>query len=289
MTKPTRLFVDGPYGQIHARVKCAERATRTPLVCLHMFPQSGRNFSQFLEKTRPDRSIAAIDFPGHGESAAPTHPISAEDYASAMWTAIDQLEFLSAHEQVDLFGIHAGSKLTVEMTAQRPNDVRKLVLSSAAVLLPDEVVELRKTFAPIPLDEEGSRFKHLWHLIVRNRPDYMTLEACAVLFAEMLRGGEKYEWGHHAVFEYNLKFPDVLRTIEQPVALLNPHDELSKMTLRSMEYLRNVELFDLPQWGHGFLEAFPEDIAEIVFNWLDGEPVSNVANVNNSVGTKIPA
>lgn len=271
MAQTRRLFVDGPYGQMHARIKQAEKQVSRPLICLHMFPQSGRNFQGFLDVAAVDRTVVALDFPGHGESDAPTHPISATDYAHAMWVAIDELDLLSSFGSLDLFGVHAGAKLAVEMTAQRRENVRKLVLSSAAVLMSEEVERLKESFAPRPLDEQGSRFRHLWHLIVNNRPDYMRLEDCAVLFSEILRGGEKYEWGHHAVFDYNLKFPDVLKTIDQPVALLNPHDELREMTLRSADYLRHVELFDLPNWGHGFIEAFPDKVANLVFGWLDRE------------------
>lgn len=278
MANTRRLFVDGPYGQMHARIRSAESQTSPPLVCLHMFPQSGRNFHGFLDAAVSDRSVVALDFPGHGESDAPPHPITAQDYARAMWAAIDELELLLPFGNIDLFGVHAGAKLTIAMTAQRPDNVRKIVLSSAAVMMPSEVENLKQSFAPRPLDEEGSRFSHLWHLIVRNRPDYMTLEDCSVLFAEILRGGEKYEWGHHAVFEYNLVFPDVLKTIEQPVALLNPHDELREMTLRSLDYLTNVELFDLPNWGHGFIEAFPAQVADLVFSWLDRDASKNEPN-----------
>lgn len=280
MPKPKRLFVDGPHGQIHVRIATpAKAAKQPPLVCLHMFPQSGRNFVQFLEAASVDRVVIAPDFPGHGESDAPAEPIAAEEYAQSIWAAVDAMGLLNTHGAIDLFGVHAGAKLAVETAYQRPDDVRKIVLSSAAVLYPNEIAALKKSFQPIPLDEEGTRFKHLWNLIIRNRRRYMTYDICAASFAEILRGGEKYEWGHDAVFNYNVRFPERLAAITHPVALLNPKDELYDMTLRSMDYLQNVELFDFPQWSHGYIEAYSHEVAELVRQWLDQDPAQAPSKV----------
>lgn len=270
MSNLKRLFVNGRYGQVHARVSGPKTATRRPLVCLHMFPQSGRNFEYFIEAASEDRLVVAPDFPGYGESSSPPHPISAEDYASAMWDAIDALELCKVHGQIDIFGIHAGAKLAVELANQRPGSVNRIALSSAAVLDKSEIERLKGIFSPIKLDEDGSRFKHLWRLLVDNRGPEMSLEMCATSFAEMLRGGEGYEWGHMAVFEHNYKFADVLTKIQHPVALLNPGDELYKYTPRSAEFLPNCTLIDLPNWTHGYLEAHAEAAADIITDWMDG-------------------
>jgi len=249
-----------------------------------MFPQSGRNFARFVECASSHKRVVAPDFPGHGESDAPTSRISAEAYAASMWEVVDGIDLLDSHGSIDLFGVHAGAKLAVEMANQRPDDVNRLVLSSAAVLFPQEVERLKNSFEVIPLDEAGSRFRHLWQLVTRNRPESMTLEMCAAAFAEILRGGEQYEWGHHAVFDYNLRFPDVLKTLRHPVALLNPGDELYAMTRRSLDYLEDVTLFDLPDWGHGFLDTNTEEVTRIVNGWLDGEDGSRQAVSTTALG-----
>lgn len=271
MAKPKRLFVDGPYGQIHLRMAVPNAPTRPPLVCLHMFPQSGRNFHRFVGEASNDRIVIAPDVPGYGESDAPEIPITAEDYARSVWSVVDELALLD-NGAIDLFGIHAGAKLAVEAAYQRPGDVRKIALSSAAVLYADEIAQLKRTFSPIPLDEEGSRYQHLWRLLIRDRRSYMTLKTCADSFAEMLRGGEKYEWGHDAIFDYNERFPERLKALGHPVALLNPKDELYSMTTRSLDYLKNGELFDLPAWSHGYLETYPDEAAALILGWLDNDP-----------------
>ena len=263
-----REFVDGPYGQMHLRKTNAWSSGHRPLLCLHMFPQSSVKFRRLLEVVDDDRLVVAPDFPGYGESDHPQQPIAAEDYAASIWRVVDALSLLDPHGQIDVFGIHAGAKLAVEFLSQRPEHVNRVVLSSAAVLYPNEIDELRASFQPIQLDEAGTRFTHLWNLLMRNRHDDMTLERCASVFAEMLRGGEQYEWGHHAVFEYNLKFPSVLESVTHPVALLNPKDELYQMTKRTMTYLPNAQLFDLPEWGHGYLDAHAERAYALVRDWI---------------------
>lgn len=280
MTAPKRKFVDGSYGQIHLRIAKPEYPTKRPLVCAHMFPQSGRNFEAFVEAASEDRIVVALDFPGYGESTPPPHPISAAEYARSVWEVVDALSLCEAHGDVDLFGIHAGAKLTAEAVRQRPQDVNRVLLSSAAVMFPEEVARLKSVFTPIVLDEEGTRFNKLWEMVVKNRSPDMTLEMCAAGFAEMLRGGERYEWGHHAVFEYNLQFPDVLKSITHPVALLNPRDDLYAMTPRAMEYLPNAKLIDLPDWSHGFLEVHADKLTKLVHAWCDDTSSSTDDKVN---------
>ena len=264
MTKPRRLFVDGTYGQIHVRQADGSRTNKLPLVCLHMFPQSGRNFEKFLQAASEDRTVIAPDFPGYGESDQPPTPISATEYAKSVWEVVDQLDLLAQGGRVDLFGIHAGAKLATEAAHQRPQHVNKMVLSSAAVLSETEVESLKKSFTSIPLDKEGTRFVELWGMLTRNRGPGVTYPMLANGLAEMLRGGEGYEWGHQAVFEYNKKFPEVISSLPHEIALLNPRDDLYEMTPRTIKYIKNGSLHDYPEWGHGFLEVHAHEVASTV-------------------------
>ena len=235
-----------------------------------------------MEAASIDRMVVAADFPGYGESDAPVEPISAELYARSIWEVVDALELCRADAKrvnsmqvgsrsdstIDLFGIHAGAKLAVEATRQRPDSVRKIVLSSAAVLTPEEVDFLRTSLPSLPLDEEGTRFQHMWRAITQNRGPDMSLQMCATSLAEMLRHGDRYTWGSQAVFDYNARFPDALQSIRQPVALLNPADELYDMTPRTLGYLRHAELIELPDWTHGYLDAHAAEAARMILEWL---------------------
>ena len=271
MSRFRRKFVDGRYGQMHLRSIEPDHSSGRPLVCLHMFPQSGRNFEQFMAAMGTDRMVIAPDFPGYGESCAPSHPISATDYAASIGDVVEGLGLLGGSGKIDIFGIHAGSKLAVEFAYHNPEKIGKLALSSAAVLRQHEIEKMRGSLSHMPLDEEGTRFKLFWDMLMRNRGAGTTLEMAATSFSEMVRGGEKYSWGHRAVFEYNTLFPERLATLSHPIMLLNPQDDLYGMTPRSLPYLRNGTMTNLPGWGHGFLESRSDALAEIVREFLDSK------------------
>ncbi|MEO0575428.1 MAG: alpha/beta hydrolase [Pseudomonadota bacterium] len=263
-----RQFVNGRYGQMHVRVSQAQKTQDRPLVCLHMFPQSSRSLSAFIAEMATDRMVIAPDFPGYGESDKPTSPIAASDYAASIWDVVDALE-LHAHDRtIDLFGIHAGAKLAAEFARQRPEAINRIALSSAAVLTEEEVSHIRTSLASIPLDVSGTRFQSIWNMLLRNRGNGVTLEMLATTLSEILRGGEQYDWGSRAVFDYNAEFANTLSTLTHPVCLMNPGDDLYAMTPRSMAFLQNGHLCDRPQWGQGFLETKPDEVAAYVRGFL---------------------
>lgn len=269
MAKIKRSFVDGPYGQIHVRSAQPDTPSQPPLLCMHMFPQSGRNFARFLEAASSDRMVIALDFPGYGESAPPEQRIEAYEYATTIWHVADALSLIDNHGQVDFFGIHAGAKLAVEAACQRPADVRKIILSSAAVLELNELDDLRRALSHVPLDDKGTRFSKLWNMLIRSRDQDSSLEMCAISLAEMLRGGERYSWGHKAVFDYNDKFAQRLSSLTHPILLLNPNDGLHDKTPRSLAQSQNAELTNLPDWGLNYIETHSAEAASIVRTFLD--------------------
>lgn len=270
MTPVRRQFVDGPYGQIHVRTCGPVSAKNRPIVFLHMFPQSGRNYETLLPYVGHDRLAVAPDFPGHGESAVPPEPILADDYASSIWTAIDALGLFETHAAIDLFGIHAGAKLAVALAHQRPQSVHRIMLCAAAVFHKEELEKMQALYKPVALDEAGTRFTFLWDLLLKNRAEGVTLDMAAIGLAEMLRAGEAYEWGHHAVFDYNAVFPDHLKALEHEIALLNPGDDLREYTPRSAAYLQNGQLFERPEWTHGFMDLSAEPFAKQITCFMDG-------------------
>lgn len=257
-----RQFVDGTFGQIHVRVARPEAPRHPPLYCLHMSPKSGRQFENFMRAASDDRVVVASDYPGYGESAhPPADPhVTLTDYARSVWEVADAL----GHEKVDLFGHHTGASVATEMTAMAPDRVNAIVMVSAVVLTDDERREFMEFFSPIPLDEEGTRFKIMWERIQEFKGPGMTLEMMADSMAENLRGGEAYEWGHWAAFTYGAKFDETVQSLPHKITVINPGDELYDITKRVEPLLRNGEIIDCPQWGHGFLDTFTDDTTEMV-------------------------
>ncbi|MEE4349131.1 MAG: alpha/beta fold hydrolase [Pacificimonas sp.] len=263
-----RAFVDGPHGQMHLRLSGDPAGPRPPIVLLHMFPQSSRNFSALMTELGKARSVIAPDFPGYGESTPPSAPITAEDYAGSIWSALDTL-CVDRRRGIDLFGIHAGAKLAVEAATQRPAAVRRLALCSAALVTAEETAHMRAAFRQTPLDEDGTHFARLWSLLLANRDRDVPLAAFAEDYAEMLRGGEAYGWGNAALFDYNPKFQAALESLDQPVLVINPGDDLHAVTPRVMPHLKHGQLIEKPDWRYGFLKRRAPELAALLAAFFD--------------------
>ena len=259
-----REFVDGPYGQMHIRQSGEDLRDAPPLVLLHMFPQSSSNFIPLMQRLGRTRRVIAPDFPGYGESAPPAKRISAEDYAASIWCALDLLLGEVKRDAIDLFGIHAGAKLAAEVARQRPRQVRRIMLCSAAVFTEEETEAMRRGLGKIPLDQEGTRFTTFWRMLRDYAATDMPLEDLGRSFAEMLRGGEQYWWGHAAVFDYNSRFARTLAELDHPLAILNPGDDLYEITPRAMALVPDAIYIERRDWSFGFLDTVPNEVAEVI-------------------------
>ena len=227
-----------------------------------MSPKSGRSFENFLKLACNDRIVVAPDYPGYGESAHPPEEphVGIEDYARSIWHVADAL----GHDRIDIVGLHTGSEVAAEAAHQCPKNVRHIVMISAPIFTEEELEELNSYFEPIPLDEEGTRFKIMWERVVEHRGPGVTLEMMADSMAENLRGGDAYEWGHRAAFAYSARYREVLQSLTHKITVLNPGDDLQEHTRRVSDYLQNGHFIECPQWGHGFLDAHTAEAVKII-------------------------
>ncbi len=263
-----RRFIDGPYGQTHMRFAMAQTEARRPLILFHMFPQSSRNFEALIPHLAKTRTVVAPDIVGFGDSSPPPHPISIDDYASAVWDIIDALELTKFDGKVDVFAIHAGAKVATRTVCQRPERVGKLVISAAAIFDAEEIEQMKKFFIPAPLEEDGQKFKNLWASLMKNKGPDITLEMQAGIFADIVRNGPAAQWGSKTMFEYNDAFPSDLASLSLPVGVFNPYDDLYEITPRLMEHLRNGQYFDRPDWHTGYLDLRAAEVARDIEAFL---------------------
>jgi len=253
MSNVRRQYVDGPFGQVHVHVATPKgQSDALPLLCLHQSPKSSREFSNIL-RGFDDRIVIAIDNPGHGESDTPPKESDAtiENYAGSAWTALKRM----GYEKVDILGHHTGAKVACEMAYQEPDKVGGIVMVSALVLTLEERDAFKSQFQPIPLDEDGTRFKHMWTQSIKYRGPGVTLEQLAYSMAENLRAGEDYEWGHAAAFNYTDTFAERIKLLPHRITVLNPKDMLFEYTPRVGKLLKNGRIIDHPEWGFGFMDT----------------------------------
>lgn len=267
MPIPRRQFIDTEYGQMHVRVSTPTKATKLPLLCLHQSPKSSWEMIEFMTAASNDRLVIAPDNPGMGESdKPPAEPhVRIQDYARTMWEIVDHFGL----KQVDIFGYHTGSLTAVEMAWTRPENVRKIVLVSVLDLTLEEENAFKDTFQPIPLDEDGTRFTHIWKTIKQHRGPGVDLVTMAESLAESMRGGEYYESGHQAAFIYNKYFAKRAAKIKHEVTIINPGDMLYDHTIRAVPLFQNGRLENHPEWGQNFLKVFAKDAVLSVKAALD--------------------
>ncbi|GGF60081.1 alpha/beta fold hydrolase [Alteromonas lipolytica] len=249
-----RTFIDGDYGQIHLRIAGPDshKIQQPPLLCLHMSPKSGRIFARFMQQMAVDRLVVAPDYPGYGESDCPpaSPAVSIEDYARGMWQVVSALKL----SRVDILGYHTGSLVAAEMVHQSPDSVNRIIMIGAPVFSAEVLAQVKSYFQPVPLDTAGTRFITMWQRVLEHGGKGNTLELAAESFAENLRAGENYEWGHHAAFAYAPVFPQRVSEITQRIDVINPDDDL-KLPTRAIEgWLQQGEIHERPAWGHGFLD-----------------------------------
>jgi pimeloyl-ACP methyl ester carboxylesterase len=246
-----RRFVDGRYGQIHLRHAGRADAQAPPVLCLHQSPKSGRQFADLLAELGRDRLALAPDYPGMGESdPPPAEPhVTIADYAASAVEALDAFTAGPCH----VVGHHTGAMVAAELACAMPDRVLSVTSIAAPVLTDDEAAALDATFAPLPLDEAGTRYTTLWRRVLEHRGPGMTLEMCAESMAENFRGGEAYEWGHRAAFADVPAYRARLEAITQPVFVMNVRDDLWEVTPRADAMLVNGVRRDYPDWGNGFL------------------------------------
>jgi hypothetical protein len=73
-------------------------------------------------------------------------------------------------------------------------------------------------------------------------------------------------WGHDAAFAYD--FAATIRTLRQPILVLNPQEGLSPITARVRGLAPNIEVIDLP-WTEGLFSGHAADIAPLVRRHFD--------------------
>lgn len=229
-----------------------------------MSPKSGLIYKRFIKEAATDRIIVAPDYPGFGDSDPPpeTPHVTIEDYAASMWKVVEKLAL--GQGPFDLLGYHTGSMVAAEMAKQTSEKVSNIIMISAPVFTPLELTQKQEAYKPIAIDEAGTRFKTMWEMVMLHRPKDVPLKIAAESFVQNLKPGDRYFWGHRAAFAYATKFVKVVEGLKQHIAVLNPMDDLYTETQRIEPHLKNGEIVDLPNWGHGFLDIHSKAAVKII-------------------------
>lgn len=266
-----RRYVDGPYGQIHfTEARPKSETSKPPLVCFHQSPVSGAQYAHFQRKMATDRVVLCPDTPGFGSSDSPPAVPSMTDYAVALAEGLRNLGF-GPGKAIDVLGFHTGSQICVEMAALYPNLVRRLFLSSLALMTEEERTRNRAGFGgPRPLFSDPGYVGRYYDQQVLNGLDGVSMERRLELFAERMRPGSLSWYGPEAVFTHDTE--SRLREIKQPTLLYILRDTLSENTRRAASLVARATIKErMDIHGPAGWDTHPQIIASDVRSFLDAD------------------
>jgi len=244
-----RGYVDGRYGQLHYRQAVPARPSARPLILLHQNPSSSLEYVRLIEEMATDRRVVAFDTPGYGMSDSPPVPLSVTDYAACFAEGARALELLEG-EGCDVFGVHTGSLLALELALAEPQHVAHVIVSGIPMRSVEErAALLDQARAVVPIDEDGRGIfdvaAKLWDFIVAQRLPGVSLRRAAQTWVDKLAPLDRRSWAYQGVWGYDYaRLPGVC----QPVLLLQPQEAIAQVSRDATALLPNAEIVDL----HGF-------------------------------------
>ncbi|MFN3258693.1 MAG: alpha/beta fold hydrolase [Ilumatobacter sp.] len=272
-----RSFVDLADGQIHVVTAGAPEAT--PVLLLHQTPRSWREFDAVIPLLAGRFRPIAVDTLGFGDSDRPTGRVSIERWAGVVADVMDHLGI----ERVHVVGHHTGGVIAVELAAQRPDLVARLVLSST----PYTHAEFRRERAERPpIDEvrfsdDGAHLAALWNqragFYPADRPDL--LQAFVI---DALKVFDDVEGGHTAVATYRME--DRIRLVASPTLVVRATEDPFAfghgIELRdALVGAASVDMVDIAGGMVPLPDQLPEEFAGAVMSFLDGHDLDDGSSV----------
>jgi pimeloyl-ACP methyl ester carboxylesterase len=143
-----RVGVEARYADAAGwRVRYVRQGQGPPLVLLHGFASSIYTWSEVLPELAREHDVIALDLPGHGGSEVRPN-LTAEDLVRVSGALVDGLGLGG----FDLVGHSLGGAVACVTAAQRPQQVRRLVLIDAAGfnLAPADRPAILRVLAAVP-------------------------------------------------------------------------------------------------------------------------------------------
>jgi pimeloyl-ACP methyl ester carboxylesterase len=250
-----------------------------PLLCLQHFRGNLDNWDPALaDPLAADREVILLDNRGVGGSTGAV-PDNVEDMARDALRFIDALKLV----QVDLLGFSLGGFVAQVVALVRPRLVRRLVLAGTAPegapgihRWSEDVYALATPDVPNP---EG--FVRLFFSGPEETRE-KGMEYFARISARSANPDEQTDIAARdaqldAITRWGIPDPSKLARlagITQPTLVASGDDDKMMLTANSRllaQHLPNARLSIYPDSGHGFLDQYPEQFAQDVRAFLDGD------------------
>jgi pimeloyl-ACP methyl ester carboxylesterase len=266
-----RLYVPGPYGQIHLTITepLSSRATAPPVVCLPMSPRSGRDFDEFALALADRRRVIAPDVPGFGGSDAPPAPPGIEDYAAAILAGLDTVLDRGARPSgFDLVGQHTGAAIAIAAALQAPARVRHIAAIGVPLFEAAELERLRAQFAkPRPYFADPGFLCSAWERDAAAIKGGLSPERMLLRFTEIMRAGVHSHWGFNAVFNYDME--RALARLPRPLLAIVLNENLAAASRRAATLAPRGEAMELADLPGSALDFASQRLAGVCRDYFD--------------------
>ena len=124
-----RVGTSRPWQEVEVDGLCVaynDDGAGAPLVCLHAIGHGAGDFVPLRERLGGRYRVVALDWPGHGNSAADRVPVSAARYAEVLLGFLDAIGI----DRAALLGNSIGGAAAIRLAAQHAERVRALVLAN---------------------------------------------------------------------------------------------------------------------------------------------------------------
>ncbi len=255
-------YLDLPWGQVHCRTVDADPGLGV-LILLHQSPLSSRTFEPALAPLARHVRPFALDTPGHGGSDRAPSVWEVEDYAAAVWSAVDALGATS----VALLGRATGSVIALEAALQRPERVSRLVLHGLPVYTAGERTSRLASFAP-PWEatDDGAHLGWIWDR-VRGEYPWAPPELVTALVADYLAAGPDFAAAYRAIWRYDLAARAPALTV-RALLLSGTADRIAAMQPRARDLLPDLESLVLEGATDFVALQEPERYADAVADFI---------------------
>jgi len=261
-----RSYADCRYGQLHVATAYPSGGgfdERTAIICLHPSGSSNRFFAPLLSELARDRSVYAMDLPGHGQSDRAASDLSVADYANAVGDFADGLRLRS----FDVIGAEFGALIAAELAIAKPQQVRRLALSSVPYPLPQERSAMSTRAAPMVPTQDGAHLIKEWERLKESRGANVSLDVVTDQLADVLRAGRQASAAAAAMLDYPAG--QRLPLVKQPVLILRTRDEFAEHISRVKSALSRATLTDTPESSSASFAAQPHQVTQLTREFLD--------------------
>jgi len=216
--------------EIHHEV----RGDGAPLLLLHGFTGSGRDWLHVFPKPLPGYQFIEADLRGHGRSTNPSGVFTFRQAAADILALLDHLKL----DRVSAIGMSGGAKTLLHMATAQPSRIDRLVLVSATPYFP---AAARPLFAALDLESATDA-------------EWARLRETHVYGDDQIRA--IYEQGHRLAESYDdMNFtPSLLSTITAKTLIVHGDRDPFypvKLAVEMYEAIPDARLWIVPNAGHG--------------------------------------